>query len=207
MNFPKIAIFRKYVLDAKGHFRFFGVTNAPKTKKQKVPIFQIGEEVSYNKKGQQYPNVVVYTEKQLVEFIKNNYGYGQYMVIAYLKGRKGTFVFWRGEINEDGWVFYNLEYDKNEVEELRKELIEADNKGDKEMSQFITEMLHEEISDAKNRNTTKRYGFAPFLKSSGRRGGYHMWDEPDQAFEQKSRFDRKRNFNLDNMSLDDINEI
>lgn len=199
---PKIAIFKKYVLDAKGHFRFFGANNAPRKAKKKIPIYDMNDD-----QMSKYPLLLVQTEKQLIEFIRDTYGYGQYMVSAFLKGRKGSFVMWRGEINEDGWIFYNLEYNKNEVDSLRKELTDAENEGDRDMVQMITEMVNESIHDAKKSKATRRYGFAPFLRPSGRRGVYNMWEEPDRAFEEKSKFDRRRHFSIDNMSLDQINEL
>ncbi len=49
------------------------------------------------------PNSKIKTEKQFCIYMLQKYGEGTYMVLAYVKRRKGCFVFWIGDIYRNGF--------------------------------------------------------------------------------------------------------
>jgi hypothetical protein len=203
---PKITIRKKVVLDSLGHYRFFPPHYNPATRiKVKGVTINLDRSSQFNRQGQEYPQVDIRTEKQLVNFLKNNWGYGEYLIFAHLKGREGLFVFWRGELTSDGWIFQAKEYDKKEIVQLEKEMLKADNTEEKAF-------IEEEIKDFKEMNKeeskTKRYGFFPFLRSSGRRGEWHGWNEDESLDDGIKELNKapKQNTNKE-LTIDEINNF
>lgn len=204
---PKIAILKKFLLSDGKHFRFYSATYDGRNRLQRPRpiVFNLEPVVEYNKRGEQYPILNIHTEKDLVMFIRDNFGYGEFWVYAMLKGREGIWTFWRGSIQEDGWIFSAHEYKRSDVERIDVEMANATSEEEKLTLQQDREFA---VDLAKDENKGKRYGFSPFLRPSGRRGSFNMWDEPDRAreSEQKPKSER-RNVDPSKMSLDEINSF
>ncbi len=139
---------------------------------------------SLDQNDTRYPFLPIQTEKQLVTFIYTQYGAGQYSVRAFLKGRRGMWIFWAGIVNEEGWQFNNRFQESSDIRRINREIKEAIDSGDEELVKGLKEDLdfqkEEDVRGAKE----KKYGFAPFLRSSGKRGSFHMWAEPDKAYKE-----------------------
>ena len=138
----------------------------------------------------------IQTEKQLCRFIFAHWGKGIYCISAHLKGRCGIYTFWRGEINENGFVFYLREYPQNrELNKLKRELR---NSNEEDKSIIYEEMEMEKLD--KEITGMSRYGFYPFLKPSSRRGQFIMWDEPEIEIINKEdeKWDDNLNKDADN---------
>lgn len=172
--------------------------------------------IRYNRKnGQEYPNLNMHTEKELVHFIKNNWGFGNYSVIAHIKNRNGAYLFWKGDITEDGWVFNQKEtlnqQEKKEIEEYEKDINIAEDEEEVGINKMLIDSVKQEAKERKN-----RYGFQPFLKPSGVRGSVNFWHEEEfkeEPIQQKdwvsnelevTKQERKK---FESLSLDDINRI
>lgn len=177
--------------------------------------------------GKEYPQLFVDTEKEFVTFLRDNFGYGYYTVTAYLKGKKGGFIFWKGEITPDYWVFYNQsqydDYDKKEMDNIDRQINQVQ---DQDEVNLLQDMKEDIVKEAKNKQK-KRYGFTPYLNSSGKRGEYHYWEDPDEAKESivsdevkgeeipetelpeplEDDPNKSQSKDFDRMSLDDINNF
>lgn len=148
MRDPKLNIKKKKILNKQGHYRFYT-----------VEMLRLDE-------------TEIKTEKELLWYIYQNHGDGEYLLIGHAKGKKGCWVFWRGDITEQGFLFYKKRYNRKAVEEW-DELKEGDD--DPEIDELKEETKREEKEKAKK----KRYGFEPFLKPSGRRGEFRFWDQDE----------------------------
>lgn len=187
--------------------------------------FNLNKKQRYHRKtGKQYFQLLVETEKELVTFLRDTFGFGEYTILAHIKGKQRSFVFWKGEINPDFWVFQEKsqydEEDRKQIDEMDKEINRAQ---DPEEAEIWKEHKEDIIKDAKDREK-KRYGFYPFLKSSGRRGDVHYWTDPDLAKEKISSGGKEespelelpeqmevnkkpKGKNFKEMNLDDINNF
>jgi hypothetical protein len=204
---PKISIKKKFVLDSRGHYRYFFPNYNPQTKKKGIPIvINLDRSIQYSRKtGQPYPQADIRTEKQLVVFLLNNWGYGDYLIYAYLKGREGLFVFWRGELTPEGWIFQQKEYDKKEITQLEKDFIKAESEDEKNA---VKEEMNDWKEINKDFNKIRRYGFHPFLSSSGRRGEVHAWNEEDNI--QNNNFqelNKRANRQKRDLSVEEMNDF
>ncbi|MFW6283422.1 MAG: hypothetical protein ACOC1P_05215 [Minisyncoccales bacterium] len=155
---PKIRIQKKKILNDKGHFRFYFLNG----KNKDIPLLKL----------EKMPEIK--TEKDLLSFVYNHFGPGDYLLIAYAKGHKGFWVFWRGEITDKGWIFYPKNYNRKEINKWDKDISETEDKEEKEV---LKEMKEEIKKEEKARNKKRRYGFEPFLKRSGNRGEFRFWDD------------------------------
>lgn len=177
MKKPKIGIFKLYVFE-NGHSRWFG---AELTTMIERGIFPLNELRNKRKKRPKLPvwdlkiMPEVSSEKQLLSLIYDRWGNGRYMVIAF-GGRANTFVFWKGSITEDGFIFTPNQYDRRELNQLKLELAYERKSGDSELMQMTKEIMDESKQYAKEVKRRKRYGFHPFLKSSGKRGSLILWN-------------------------------
>lgn len=180
--------------------------------------------------GEIFPYLNVKTEKELLSFIYNRFGEGTYYIVARVKKRQGFYPFWKGEINSDGWIC-NTKESKTHDREIAKTLdqiqkidYQLENTSDQDEKEFLMQdrLDYEDILNAdkdsrRDDMKDKRYGIYPFLKSSGRRGVFHSWDEeeiedvtvqnnefntPDT--QQQNKQPRKK---YEDMSLDDINNF
>lgn len=193
---------------------------------KRMGTFNLSRNKRYHRHtGEEYPQLNIETEKELVKFLRDNFGYGFYTVSAYLKGRRGSFVFWKGEVEPDYWCFISeSKYDftdKKQIDNIDRQINEVQ---DQDEAQLLEEMK-EDIKKNATSKKGKRYGFQPYLKSSGRRGECHYWTDPDLAKENitsnnsnKSyetqipedidiKENKKNKKDFEKMSLDDINDF
>jgi hypothetical protein len=210
---PKIMIQKKFILDAKGHFRYNSPSYSLANRKYKPQsiVLNLDPISQYHRHtGEEYPQINLRTERQLVYFIYSNWGPGTYYVTAFLKGREGSWVFWKGDMNEDGWIFENKNYKDPDVKQVENEIARAQSEEEKDILQedldFFKEMAKEE-------KKATRYGFLPFLRSSGKRGEFHSWNEDDPGLENNAASNIRevertnRRTSTEEMSLDDINNF
>lgn len=172
-----------------------------------------------NKKGVKYPTLNITKELELVYFLRNNFGFGAYTVLAHKKRLNGSYIFWKGEISENGWIFTFKETlsgdDKKDINMFQKQLYEA---ATPEEEQEIKTEIETTKQFAKELSSMRRYGFYPYLIPSGKRGQINFWDTPS-LLEQPQRIEipsfyapvkiNKRSIipkkKHPNMSVDEIN--
>lgn len=168
MKRPKIIVRKRKQLDDSGHYRFYSIRD-----NNGMKISSIDLEKFYN----------IVTEKQLLKSIYDTWGKGEYLIFANAKGYFGFFTFWRGIIDERGYCFYKKEYDRKAVSEWDN-ILDMKDEDDASLMQNIKD---EEIKKTKK----KRYGFAPFLRPSGRRGQFHFWNEHVFEKTQEDDYDER----------------
>jgi hypothetical protein len=175
MRKPKIGILKAFFLNDKGNFRYYSPLydrEKGKLKKElrpKMPILNLND----------YPQIQ--TEKILARLIYNNYGEGKYLCFAFIKGYKGTWVFWKGEVNSDGFINTVEPATRHKsIEKLRDEYAKAEDDEEREW-------IKEEIEDEKEIRTSKRRGLMGYIKSSSkRRKDLILWneEEPNEEFDE-----------------------
>lgn len=148
------------------HYRFYSVMSPDGFKITSIPL-------------DNYPELV--TERDLLLLIFTSWGAGEYIIYATAKGRKGFFVFWRGIINEKGFLFHKKEYNRKALAEWN-DILDLNEPDDKALLQNIKQ----EEMDKKRKQL---YGFVPFLQPSGRRGQFNFWN--DSSFSLKSEDDKR----------------
>lgn len=143
---PTIMIQKKKIFDNKGWNRYYT--------KAKINLNE----------------VAIITEMQLCKIIYKNFGEGHYMIFAWKKGRQGFWIFWKGDINKDGFVFdIKKRASSYEIQRLREEL-------DEEQDPAMKKFIEEEIEIEKEDKQLTKYGFLPYLRASGRRGDFIHWE-------------------------------
>ena len=169
MNLPKIGILKKVDLNNRGHYRFYSANYNPeqtgklkKSQRPKMPMINLLE----------HPEIT--TEKEFLKAIYNSWGAGTYMCLGYVKGKRGTWLFWYGKIDERGFLFFKKEYNKKDVISWKKDMDSSTYEEEKETYRKLMEDAKE---SSKEENKHKRYGFSPYLKPSGRRGQLILWEE------------------------------
>ena len=134
---PKISITKAYPIPG-GKFRYYAPNYNPQyhKNKPKYPVFDLDPRPS------SYPHITVNTERELIRFIYDQWGPGQYRIIAHLRGRKGCWTFWRGMIDDDGYQFMRKisKEDKN-LEKLKTEYFMASDESEKQMIQDEMDLL------------------------------------------------------------------
>jgi len=156
MHRPGLLIQKKRIFDAKGWSRYYTQTKID----------------SYN--------MTFVTEKQLCRYIYDNFGEGSFMITAWRKGRRGLWIFWKGEINSYGFIFERkVRSNTREINRLKKEQSETTNPEERAI-------LQEDIDLEREINKYVSYGFYPFLRPSGIRGTFVSWDDPDISPKQKA---------------------
>jgi hypothetical protein len=172
MSLPKITIMKRFYISNKGHYRYYSpfidIENRNTKKRPRSPTYDLDPSPST------YPHIAIKSEKQLCYFIFKKFGEGEFWVSGHVKGHKGTWTFWRGNISREGFVADRR--DKNntrEINALQKELVEA---VDEEEKQDIKD----EIELEKEFNVDVKYGFQPYLQSSGRRGELVLWTDEEE---------------------------
>lgn len=159
-----LKIVKKLPTDNNGHYRWYPAfyKKASRIKLGNAPTFYLN-------------NTIIKTEKDLCYLIYTNYGEGEYRVQAWRKGHKGTWTFWIGEINAEGFMFRIRKSDSTKIiDKLKEKLGKISSEEEKEL--IIEEIEFEkEFKEVANSNTD--YGFAPFLKSSGKRGSFIRWTD------------------------------
>lgn len=166
-----LGFYRKIDTDDKGHYRWYGANYDPlihkdKKKRPKLPTINLYD----------YPNIK--TEKDFTKFIYNNFGEGIFMVLCY-KGRENTFVFWKGEINKRGFLFYKNTLSKKEIRGWKKIKAEELASGDIESAKLSEKIIEEIKKESKEQKNKGRYGFLPYLRPSNRRGEFMRWNDEE----------------------------
>lgn len=204
MIMPKLTIVKKFVISRLGHYRYYSPyynINKPKIKPKALTIDLEGNSDYYNAS-------FIKTEKQLCKFIYDSFGPGEYRVIAHLKGRKGSWTFWKGKIDDLGFSFERREIVNNrEITKLSKELNTVESEDEK---QIIKEDIEFEKEFALLSKT--RYGFAPFLVQAVRRGDMFMWNDAEitsslNEIKQQDTWGLEEVKNNDSNKLNDTEQI
>ncbi len=159
MRDPKILIRKRRQLDDAGHYRFYRVRDGNGMIVPAIPL-------------DNHPQIQ--TERHLLKMILDTWGEGEYLINGTAKGRKGFFVFWRGMVEKNGYLFYKKEYDRRAVAEW-DDILDSKDEDDNALLQNVVE-------EEKKKKFKQRYGFLPFLKASGRRGQMNFWN--DKSFER-----------------------
>ncbi|MEK6879871.1 MAG: hypothetical protein AABY22_09705 [Nanoarchaeota archaeon] len=170
---PKITLQKIYRISEE-HWRYY----SPSGKGTKMPTFDLDYEIN-----PKYPNIsYIKTEKQLCRFIFENYREGFYTVIAHIRGRRGFWIFWKGEINKDGFMFNRKErYNKSKIESLKNQLKEANESEASIIQEELT--LEIELGDI---NKYGKFGFVPYLTPSGKRGEFTFWVDDENSLKSKN---------------------
>lgn len=177
---PKVIIQKKKILNEKNNFRYYSANG----KGNPSPKLYLDLEPNIN------------TEKDLVEFIYNNWGEGEYLVIGYAKGVKGCWTFWKGKITKEGFIFLPKTYSKKEKNYWDKQIREED---DPEEIENLKEVRDQEIQQIKEKAKKRRYGFKPFLKKSSNRGEFRFWDDDNLVLKNDEDEEQdKRKWSLEN---------
>ena len=208
MHRPKI-MFRRKIRFGDGFSRHYNPSSRVKVRGP-PSIFSLDPDDT------RYPLLIIRTEKDLVSFIYNSFGEGEYLVLGFIKNKKGFWAFWKGVISSDGWIHSekNIKREKGILEEIESEIRVAKTQEERidleEEYKLMADILNsgEEI-ERKNREKKKhsRYGFLPFLIPSGRRGTFHTWDEPDEALNNQISIQTSKRKDVSEMTLDEINGL
>ena len=148
---PKILIQRRKTLDKNLHYRYYKVHSQPTLNLNDMPFIN--------------------TEAQLCRFIFDNFGVGRYRVHGFVKGHSGFWTLWLGDITNQGFTFDNRKIgESGDVLKLKKELEEVQDEEEKKW-------IKEEIELEKKVKRVTKFGFSPYLISSGRRGNFVYWED------------------------------
>lgn len=174
---PKVLVQKKRMLKDGIHWRFY-----------KVGMFALDPDNAVNKyDGKRHPVVTLNgkyleTEKELASWLYHGFGEGEYLISALARGRRGLYVFWKGVVDRDGFIFHLRHIDKRDLREAESNLKDAQEAGDTDAihnAQEEINFIKTEIIEPERKQV--RYGFHPFLKRSSQRGQFTMWDAPDAA--------------------------
>ena len=163
-------------------------------------MFSLDED-NFTRTGKEIPILNVRTERQMLKFILDSFGPGTYKLYASVKGEKGLWTFWKGQINDDGYLFENKEYNKSEVVKLEREL----SKADEEEKEMILDELNFVKDIEKDIAKEKKYGLRGYLVPSGKRGVYHAWDEEQLPQEQVDEVKKTKRKDISEMTMEEIN--
>lgn len=154
-----------------------------------------------------YAYLDVKTEKELLWWIYQNFGNPKenirISIIGHLLGHK-AYCFWRGEIGPDGWLFLPQTINQKGLEWIQEEIRNSE---DDEDTEIFEEILSDEKKALRKARDKKRYGFEPFLKSSGKRGQEHHWDEEEPEEEKQNIIPKNKQRGFDEMSIDELNNF
>ena len=113
----------------------------------------------------------IQSEGHLCRLIYEKMGAGNIMIIAWAKGRKGFWVFWKGIINKDGFMFESKKIHSSDS--IRKLKEEYNEETDEDFKKLLQELIDEEIRAKEKR----KYGFEPYLIQSARKGEFTLWED------------------------------
>ena len=154
--------------------------NTPK-EKPRSPTYDLDNQSNY-------PSIIwVKTEKQLCYFLYKTFGPGIYRILGHLKGRQGSWTFWKGEVTDEGFCFSLRERSNSALARLSKELKEAQTDEEKQE-------IQNDIDDEKEFNSIDKpikYGYKPYLTPSSYRGEFITWDEPDDHYFKEEKGDKE----------------
>lgn len=150
--------------------------------------------------GKVYPTFNLKTEKELCWILYKRYGNGRFIVLG-RKGR-GFFLFWKGTINKEGFLFETSDYFKKNLKWIDKEIEKSEEDEEREDYEKIRDKEKYELTKEK-----KRYGFGTYLINSGRRGIFHSWDEDklDLGLKPKKKYSKRKK--MEDMSIDELNDF
>ena len=116
-------------------------------------------------------NTIIKTEAQLAYYIYRKYGTGRYLIAGFMKGHKGFFRYWLGDILDNGFI---RDRDSNrEMNKLKVELNKASSYEEREMVEDEMDLERELYQEEKK---TKRKGPYGIIKSSPS-GVLHQFQE------------------------------
>lgn len=72
-------------------------------------------------RAQMYVNAQIKTEAQLCYYLYQKYGAGYYMVLGFMKGKKGFWKYWYGELHENGFLRYKKKHRDDEFDSFEQE--------------------------------------------------------------------------------------
>lgn len=200
---PKISIFfGKEMFVSKKGVKFF--------RNHYLGTFALDPTNNYSKGKKKYYDVLnLTTERQLCLFIYNTYCKGSTLrlyVAAHSYNRPTPYVFWKGEIGPEGYLFYNNKMDKKKIEDLEK-VWDISDAEDEEEEKIYESFIEEGKKELKEERKEKRYGFTPHLRPSGKRGIFHTWDEEDEGLIYKEQLKYRKKKDFEEMSIDDLNKF
>ena len=181
MHRPKVGILKRVYLTNRGHYRYYSpyydrakIGKIPKKDRPKMPILDLN-------------TINISTEKQLCSIIYSEFGEGEYRLVAYVKGRKGCWTFWKGLINKDGFIREKrISSYKKDVDRLKEKLVKAEDEIDRNSILEDIE-IEKEFKDI----TYTKFGFTPFLKSNSRGGDLVLWNDVE-VVENKEQWEDKK---------------
>jgi len=173
---PKLMIKRKVILNNRGHYRHYSADYNPElgkltgSERPQCPIIDL----------ELYPQVK--TEKQLLRGIFERWGEGEYLIFAFLKGRKGTWVFWKGPIDEQGFLRKKrVTKFMQAKQKIKEEMVGADSDE--------VDSLKEDIDiEREFKEKESDYGLMGHLKRSGLLGHFTGWEE--EPIQNKENFEQ-----------------
>jgi len=118
------------------------------------------------------------TEGQLANLISKKWGQGRYQILAWQGGYEGFWLFWLGEIGENGFLREkNVNKDlKKAKEEYQKRMTEVETYEEKkELVEEMEDDLSFEREFAKDTKSSKRRG--PMGIKTNRPGEWHRFEE------------------------------
>ena len=189
--YPKVGVLKKRVLNSEGNYRYYSPNYNPEHGKKKkgirprMPIIDLN--IHQN----------ISTEKQFLGLVYDNWGDGEYLMFGFVRGRRGLWTFWKGSINKDGFLF-RKQNDSNDS---------GWKKRDWEYEKLQDDMQKSGDLDNDVGIKKKKYGFFPYLKSSGRRGTFVSWSnngmnpykeiESEKWSDVDSKQDEQPNWDMD----------
>jgi hypothetical protein len=156
--------------------------------RQKMPIIKLliekrfptrGDWMRYREVGRvqiDTDSSVIKTEKQICKYIFDRFGDGNYKVIAWTKGYEGFWLFWIGDIMEQGFI-RNVRKNNKEIEYWKDEWNKADSYEEKESIEEIIEDVRKDVEKNKKLESRKRRG--PWGFKLSRPGILHNYDDEE----------------------------
>jgi len=171
---PNFTITKKLIIHPKGYYRFYSpFLNLEIKRALKKSQYPKAPTYTLDPFDNRYPNVSgIQTEKQLCLFLFKTFGEGEYRLTAHVKGRRGGWTFWKGEITNEGFSYEKKKRISTKVlNSLKEEFKETEDSHEK--GEILKEIREEESINKK----PKHYGFSPYLKPSCIRGEFVTWEE------------------------------
>jgi len=127
------------------------------------------------------------TDAQFAGMLMKTLGPGTYMSIAWRKGRRGFWGFWKGELMDNGFKRLKkektqeqkeLDNNKREVRKLNNKLNSADKDEKQEISEEINELMEENNLNEElvYEEYKKKHGPTPYLKQTHPVYHFHAYE-------------------------------
>ena len=108
MTRPKLSITKKVSFNWI-HYRYYSPYYNPNVKGVRPKAYMIDLEESD-----------IQTERELCLYLHDKFGEGEYWIRGHLKGKKGFWTFWKGIIDDEGFIFFKKKKPKD-FNEMRGE--------------------------------------------------------------------------------------